>query len=72
MTSLSVLSKANNVCCLMDFCSSAVADLVLPLGYNGDSRLGQGKVKTMMMMMVMMMVMMMMMATSILIDCHRQ
>ena len=48
----------------MDFCSSAVADLVLPLGYNGDSRLGQGK--------VMMMMMMMMMATSILIDCHRQ
>ena len=48
----------------MDFCSSAVADLVLPLGYNGDSRLGQGKVKKMMMMM--------MMATSILIDCHRQ
>ena len=52
----------------MDSCSSAVADLVLPLGYNGDSRLGQGKVK----MMMMMMVMMMMMATSILIDCHRQ
>ena len=47
----------------MVFCSSAVADLVLPLGYNGDSRLGQGKVVKMMMMM---------MATSILIDCHRQ
>ena len=62
MTWLNVLSKANNVCCLMDFCSSAVADLVLPLGYNGDSRLGQGKV----------MMMMMMMATSILIDCHCQ
>ena len=50
----------------MDFCSSAVADLVLPLGYNGDSRLGQGKV------MMMMMMMMMMVTTSILIDCHRQ
>ena len=25
--------------------SSALADLALPLGYNGDTRLGQGKVK---------------------------
>ena len=29
--------------------SSALADLVLPLGYNGDSRLGQGKVQNLLM-----------------------
>ena len=28
--------------------SSALADLALPLGYNGDTRLGQGKVKNLM------------------------
>ena len=34
--------------------SSALADLVLPLGYNGDSRLGQGKVQNLLIILILM------------------